>query len=257
MFDTTEKKICETCGEPQFVELEGRVFRVSCRCLTEKYEKEEQERQKQLKLKLFKQLQVNASMGEEYLKARFETAIVNEHNKGVYEKAKNYCKNYIQVYKENHGLYIYGDNSSGKTHLSACIANDLMEKDIQVIFTSLGSIIRETFRNDLIYERLARVPFLFLDDLGKEFIGRENDAQKAKYAETVLKNVLDARVNNNKPLIITSNYSMEKLATELKLDRAILERLNVAISREWELTGTNFRDLKLEQKIKKADRLGI
>ena len=88
-------------------------------------------------------------------------------------------------------------------------------------------------------------------------MGRENDAQKAKYAETVLKNVLDARVNNNKPLIITSNYSMEKLATELKLDRAILERLNVAISREWELTGTNFRDLKLEQKIKKADRLGI
>ena len=41
--------------------------------------------------------------------------------------------------------------------------------------------------------------------------------KKQKYAETVLKNVLDARVNNNKPLIITSNYSMEKLATELKL----------------------------------------
>ena len=44
--------------------------------------KEEQERQKQLKLKLFKKLQVNALMGEEYLKARFETAIVNEDNNG-------------------------------------------------------------------------------------------------------------------------------------------------------------------------------
>ena len=30
MFDT-EKKICETCGEPQFVEFEGRVFRANCR----------------------------------------------------------------------------------------------------------------------------------------------------------------------------------------------------------------------------------
>lgn len=257
MFDISEKKFCETCGEPQFVEFEGKVYKANCRCLIEKYKKEEQEKQNQIKKEKFKRLQINALMGEEYLKARFETAIVNEHNKGIYEKARNYCKNYMHVYKENHGLYIYGDNSSGKTHLIACIANDLMEKDIQVIFTSLWSIIRETFSNDLIYERLARVPFLFLDDLGKEFIGRENDAQKAKYAETVLKNVLDARVNNNKPLIITSNYSMEKLATELKLDRAILERLNVAISREWELTGTNFRDLKLEQKIKKADRLGI
>lgn len=257
MFNITEKKICENCGEPQFVEFEGKVFRANCRCLTEKYEKEEKERQNRIKKEKFKKLQINALMGEEYLNAQFETAIINEHNKSIYEKARNYCKNYIQVYKENHGLYIYGDNSTGKTHLIACIANDLMKKDIQVIFTSLWSIIRETFSNDLIYERLAMVPFLFLDDLGKEFIGRENDAQKAKYAETVLKNVLDARVNNNKPLIITSNYSMEKLATELKLDRAILERLNVAISREWELTGTNFRDLKLEQKIKKADRLGI
>ena len=54
MFEKTEKKICEICGEPQFVEFEGRVFRANCRCLTEKYEKEEQERQRQLKLKLFK-----------------------------------------------------------------------------------------------------------------------------------------------------------------------------------------------------------
>ena len=99
-------------------------------------------------------------MGEEYLKARFETAIVNEDNNGIYEKAKNpIAKTIFKVYNDNHGLYIYGDNSSGKTHLSACIANDLMEKDIQVIFTSLGSIIRETFSNNLIYERLARVPF--------------------------------------------------------------------------------------------------
>ena len=73
----------------------------------------------------------------------------------------------------------------GKHHLSACI--DLMEKDIQVIFTSLGSIIRETFSNNLIYERLARVPFLFLDDLGKEFMGRENDAQKAKVCRNSFK----------------------------------------------------------------------
>ena len=85
---------------------ERREKRANCRCLTEKYEKEEQERQKQLKLKLFKKLQVNALMGEEYLKARFETAIVNEDNKGIYEK--EIIARYIQVY---HGLYIYGDNS--------------------------------------------------------------------------------------------------------------------------------------------------
>lgn len=254
---TGKKEYCENCKGALFFEAGGHIFRTVCECQAKKYEEEEAERERIRKAEKFKLNQVNSLMGSDYLQATFKTSKINGANKEVFEKAKNYCKRYIDVFKDNHGIYILGDNSTGKTHLAACIANDLMQKGLDVIFTSLGKIMSATFTDNMIFSKIEKVPFLFLDDLGKEFIGRESEPQKSKYTESVLKQVLDLRVSNKKPIIITSNYSLDKLATELKLDRAIMERLNVAISRTWELNGTNFRDLIVEQKIKKADKLGI
>lgn len=248
---------CKTCGEPLYVELdfgEGlKKWRINCKCEQEQYDLE----QKRTSEARFKELQNASGIGKEYQNALFKTAKINKTNKEVYEKAEKYVEHRNEVYKENHGLYIYGDNSSGKTHLACCVANELLDKEYSVLVTSLSEIVNSTFIDKFFIERVGRVGFLILDDLGQEFGARLYEAGKNEYAENVLKEVLDRRLNNKKPIIITSNYKFEQLGTELKLNKKVMERLNVALTRFYELNGTNFREEILEKKLKAAEKLGF
>ena len=70
------------------------------------------------------------------------------------------------------GIYIYGDKGTGKTHLTACMANVLIKQRRQVLFTNFAEIsklIRGTFgrisesESDFI-KRLAGIDFLFIEN---------------------------------------------------------------------------------------------
>ena len=73
----------------------------------------------------------------------------------------------------------------------------------------------------------------------------------------MLLEVLNARYSNGLPTIFTSNYSLDDFATNFKLDKAIIERLNEMATRVIRLEGDNFRMKALEEKNKLAKSLGI
>ncbi len=162
-----------------------------------------------------------------------------------YQVAKNYADSFQIRFENGEGLYIEGSNGTGKTHLAAAIALQLMEAEIPVIFkTSIDLLadLRRTFDGEIgvseyeVTKIYKTVDLLIIDDLGKE--------QCTDWSISSLYNILNDRYEDMKPTIITTNYGEEDLiramtprgydATKI---RAILSRLwetSINIHMEWE-----------------------
>lgn len=260
---------CSKCQTPRFCKIDIEdappfITRVRCKCQQEKYEAEEKRKLIEKRKADFRARQKLSMIGEKYLDATLDTATITPSNKQAYKSAKAYVQQAQAVLSNNIGLYIYGDNSSGKTYLMACICNALVEKGYSCAFTSIPKLLAETGRSVRenrmsqaeIVDNLARKNFVFIDDLGKEFIGDRGDYNWKK-AERLLLDVLNARYSNGLPTIFTSNYSLEEFADRFGLDKAIIERVNEMATRVIRLDGDNFRMIALQEKMQLAKRLGI
>ena len=204
-------------------------------------------------------------LGKRYQNLMFSNATITASNREVYTKCRNYVAKSKEVVKHNIGLYIYGDNSSGKTFLTACMCNELVWKGYRCIYTNLASIlneIRSSYDGNGMGEcalllNLRSYDFAFIDDIGKEFLGREYSAGSAKWAEEKFFEVINERYNAQKPTIFSSNYSIGELHETLNLDKAIVERINEMATRVIKLEGDDFRKAGLEAKSDIAKGLGI
>lgn len=261
---------CKNCKTPRFfkikTEKEDVLMRGRCKCQEEELKKEQAEEARQKHIEEFRYNQKLSMLGDKYLNAGFKNAVITEHNKEAYKKCKNYVQNATEVLKQNIGIYLYGDNSSGKTFLTACMCNSLVEQGFKCIYTSVPTMIAEiqkSYTKDVamgqaeLVSMLSTKAFVFIDDLGKEFLGREGNPSQAKFAEKLLLEVLNARYNNNRPTIFSSNYSIQELADVFSLDKAIIERINEMSTRVIKLEGDDFRAKALQEKSDIAKKLGI
>ena len=258
---------CNKCKTRRYFVSEDEKFAMRCMCQCQEAEvkRREEEENRQQRITRFRMSIENALIGERYKNVRFKDARITPHNKTAFEKCGNYAKNSKRVYELNIGLYIYGDNSSGKTYLTACLCNELVWLGWRCVYTNLASILNEIrasydgngMGECLLLRQLQTFDFVFIDDLGKEFIGREFNSATAKWAEGKLFEILNAIYNARKPTIFSSNYSIGELASVLNLDKAIVERINEMSTRVIKLEGDDFRKLVREEKSDIAKSLGI
>ena len=124
---------------------------------------------------------------------------------------------------EPKGLYIWSKTpGSGKTFLSACLAKSVMlrtQKTIKYV-TPMGYMekVSEGYNNKDILDPskvYRECTLLVLDDLGTQ---KTND-----WNEQELFRLIDTRLSNNLPTIITSNYSIDKLNVDERLKSRILK----------------------------------
>lgn len=262
--------MCKKCKTKRYFTFEVedgiKVVYSKCKCQEEEYKKQQEAETRAKNLQRFREGQKCSELGKKYLDARFGIATITEHNKEAYKKCINYAKNSKECFNQNIGLYVYGNNSSGKSYLLACLCNELVAQGYTCLYTSVPKMLAEiqsSYNNDMAMSQarlvtmLASKAFVFIDDLGKEFLGRENNAGAAKFAEKVLLEVLNARYNNGRPTIFSSNYSIQELAESFSLDAAIIERINEMSTRVIKLEGDNFRDKALKEKSDIAKKLGI
>ena len=251
---------CNICKEPRFYKRDEWILPAKCKCQTDKERLQKEKERIEQAERNFREQQKLSAIGEKYLNASFENAIITNNNKEVYAKCKKYCELSNEMQLNNIGIYIYGDNSSGKTHLIACMCNSLVKQGKTCLFTSIPKIlakIQQSYSNkngmsqEQIIEEISSTQFLFLDDLGKEFLVANPKA------EGVLLAILNARDTNGLPTIITSNYNIEQFAVKFGLDKAIIERLNVISTRIFQLNGDDFRSKELDCKQNIAKKLGI
>lgn len=160
--------------------------------------------------------------------ANFKNFKVDEYNKNVYNLAKKYIDNFDGMLEHNIGLLITGSVGTGKTYITASIANELLERDRKVVmlsFTKYLEMIKETFNQNgktelEILEKINEAELLIIDDLGAE---NESDWSREK-----LYSLIDYRYRTNRLMIITTNYSAWQMKEKFKksdgVDR-VLDRI--------------------------------
>ena len=137
------------------------------------------------------------------------------------EMAKRYVNNFDTFYKEGKGLLLYGDVGTGKTYIACMIANALIDKGYPVLVTNFARILNTlqgTFERQEYLDSLNQFKLLVIDDLGVE--------RDTGFAKEQVFNIIDSRYRAGKPMIITTNLSMQKLATESDLsDKRVYDRI--------------------------------
>ena len=147
----------------------------------------------------------------------FETSPDNEV---CYKVAKRYAERFISLELEKdgerNGLMITGPCGAGKTHLAAAIANALIDEQIPVIFLNTLDLLdkiksrydgHKGASEDSVLSVYKTVDLLVIDDLGKE--------QPTEWACSKIYQIINARYEELKPTIITTNYTQAELIDRL------------------------------------------
>ena len=217
---------CSKCGDPLYIEKEflGQVRKlpVICKCKKEELEKDnERIRQQELSNRL-KTLKKNSLMDERFNGCTFDNWTIEDSNKKLYNLGIRYCEKWDSIKKENIGLILHGVPGTGKTFLSFCIANYLIDRYVPVIaISSIGilSRIKETYNSygiegeAEIIRTIQNADLLVLDDLGAE-----NDTD---WTKSMIYEIIDFRYRNEKPMIVTTNLSMDALKKKLTSDDGV------------------------------------
>lgn len=248
-------KNCHTRRRTDFVVF-GKYMPIMCKCKEEEYNKE-QERMKQLeKQNIVDKLKRSSLLGEKYKEALFENTETthNEEFKKIYDRCKKYCESSGLVLEKGIGIYLFGNKGTGKSRITACMANELMNKYYTVLYTNFSEIskqIRETFNRtveteSMFLDKLTNIDFLFIDDFGTEIVTR--NGQDIWLQEKIFE-VINKRYNNNKPIIFTSNYSLEQLIKERGIADKTVDRI-MEICEIMKLDGVSYRRTVMNQRDK-------
>ena len=188
-------------GEGQFA---GRLFPHRCQCEQERFDREEAERTRRQRLETVDRLKQRGFTDPAMREWTFE----NDNGRNPQMKhARFYVEHFEDMKAENIGYLLWGGVGTGKSYLAACIANALMEKEIPVRMTNFALILNDLAasfegRNEYI-SRLCRYPLLILDDFGME--------RGTEYGLEQVYNIVDSRYRSGRPLIVTTNLSLEEL----------------------------------------------
>ena len=147
------------------------------------------------------------------------------------------CRKYVE--RPDHSLLFTGNCGAGKTHLAVAIMRELCKQGKNCLrFVSAPELmlkLRDSFRNDacesenkIIY-KFSNIGFLVIDDLGAEKV--------SDYSIASLYLIIDRRVREMLPTIITTNLNLEEI--EEKLSPRIASRL--AEYRVWKFPLQDYR----------------
>lgn len=136
--------------------------------------------------------------------------------------AVDYVKNFKDIEEaRNNSIAFLGNCGAGKTHLSIAIANNLMSKNIGVLYMPYREIvtrIKQIITDDVEYAKVvnkyknSRV--LLIDDFAK---GKTTESDI-----NILFEIINFRYLNNKPIILSSELTQDRL---LDFDEATGSRI--------------------------------
>lgn len=120
--------------------------------------------------------------------------------------AKEYADNFDKMKEKCMGLLFFGETGVGKSYISACIANALLDKDIPVRMTNFERISNELWdaKDKQGYmDMLNRFDLLVLDDLAAE--------KSTEYMDGIVFNIIDSRLRAGLPIVVTTNLTRQEL----------------------------------------------
>ena len=167
-------------------------------------------------------------------------------------KAKQYVENWDSFKRDEIGLLLFGDVSTGKTYADGCIANALIDKEVSVLMVGVSDMVNRMQGNfgadrDSYMTSLMRPKLLILDDLGAE--------RNTSFGKERVFDVINRRRLTGKPMIITTNIPIVTMQKAASLDeRRIFDRiLEVCVPIMFD--GDSFRKSTAADNLKTAARL--
>ena len=145
-------------------------------------------------------------------------------NPAITEVMKCYVTNFSQIASSDglRGLCFLGPCGTGKSFMAACVANQLIDQGVPVVFTNFSTIrnrLQASFAGRQEYiDELANCPLLVIDDLGSE--------ANTDFMREIIYTVINARYLTGRPFIVTTNITNEELKnTKDEGMRRILSRI--------------------------------
>lgn len=246
---------CGKCHTPKQCKVTAfdKTFYPKCMCQCEQ-EREAKAKEDAEKRDLLERIKRYRKMGFPESQMQYWTFENDDQSRPkLTEMAKRYVNHFDKFYKEGKGLLLHGDVGTGKTYIACMIANALIDQGYPVLVTNFARILntlQSTFEKQEYLDSLNQFKLLVIDDLGVE--------RDTGFAKEQVFNIIDSRYRAGKPMIITTNLSMQKLATETELsDKRVYDRI---IERCFpvEVSGESRRVKKLiESREEMKDLLGI
>ena len=244
---------CRKCGTPRQkrLTLDGKVYlpRTLCQCQQAQREAKEEARRQREQAERILRLRRTGLPEPMLWNCTFD------NDKGInpeIQKIKRYVDHWEEMYSRAIGLLLTGGVGTGKTYLAACAANALIDRGVPVMMTNLARVLNTLTglysgdRNQYI-DSLNRYPLLILDDLGME--------RSSEFALEQVYNVIDSRYRSQRPMIVTTNLSLEEMHNPSDLAHGriysrVLERcVPLRINRE------NIRRQNAAENLEEARRL--
>ena len=206
--DLKPKYSCKICSDSGFVN--GR----PCECY-----------KKRKNIELIKAFGLSANKDCSF--KNFDTKICkNEKQAENLKKIAEILEKWAEKYPNNtkNNIVIVGKTGVGKTHLTSCLANELLEKDVSVCFITAFDLNESFLKYHTSFDKtkyswiepFIEADVLFIDDLGTEPI-LKNVTKNYFYL------VLSERERFGRPVIITTNLMLDELNN--RYDERICSRL--------------------------------
>lgn len=170
-------------------------------------------------------LVARASIPLRFQDRRFDNYIATTPNQqAALNLARQYADQFEDVARDGRCLLLLGQPGTGKTHLAAAIAHQIMQCGFSALFVhayELVSAIRSTWSNsssrteDQVVRDFVTVDLLIVDEVGVQY---------GKEAELIeIFKVLNGRYERVRPVTVISNLNLE--GVEQALGVRVLDRL--------------------------------
>lgn len=241
--------VCKKCGEKRYFQVENFVAVCNCKCKIEGYEREQRQKELAERMEQLESLKAVSLLGERYKEASFEKLDLNREEEFIQavERCKKFCERWEQVQAKGLGIYLYGVHGTGKTLLTACIGNKLLEKGVAVLFTSfleIARVLKDKYsRNESVLvfmQNLEQVDLLILDDIGTEVIVKST--KEKSWLQEKIYEIINARYVQKKSIIFSSNESIQDLHIKCGMESKTIDRIGEMSTVRLEIKGTSYRE---------------
>lgn len=218
------RQICPFCGQP----LQPRIISVNGKDHTAGYMNCSCEGA------VLERMAATQQEEEKAKKEKHEKHIWRLNRAGIpkrFRDVKTDVSEYVDAIKKGYSFVFSGGVGTGKTYLACAIASALID-DLTIQFTSVAKINAAIFDDAMseaeLFRSLAQCQLLILDDLGKE--------KPSEWLLALTFRIVNARYEENLPIVVTMNYTMEELKRRLEASPKDPAALSI-VSRLYEMCG--------------------